>query len=85
MALASTFLLLEASLTRVEESRGLWLVEGSACPIVASKQNQIFVICAAAQHWRGRTRGPSGDASEVGSWSLGATIGFGLSKNRRTP
>lgn len=83
MALVAPFLLVESSLTRVQESRGLWLGEASACPLLLSDREEGFVFCAEAQYWRGVVASPSGDTADVGSWVFGATIGYGLYNSRR--
>ena len=85
MALVSPILLASASVTRVEQRAGLWLAEGSACPIVLPRHKEGFVVCATAQHWRGAVSGPLGDVTDVGSWVLGASIGFGFFNNKRRP
>lgn len=82
MVLVSNILLVEASLTRVEQSAGLWLAEATACP-VGGGDSSVFVLCGTAQHWRGDVVGPLGNVAEVGSWVAGASIGFGFFKNRR--
>jgi len=83
LALVSPILLVEGSLTRVEQTAGMWLAEGTMCPLLTPEREEFFLMCASAQYWRGAVRGTLGDVTEVGSWVLGASIGFGFGNKRR--
>lgn len=75
-ALVSTIVVFQASLTRVEERRGLWFAESSFCGVL--KASGGAVLCASGQYWRGAATSTSGELREIPALNLGVSIGFGL-------
>jgi hypothetical protein len=78
-AMVAGVALFEASLTRVEETHGLWMAEAGLCGIAGrSSSHEGFVLCGSGQYWRGATTASFGDDRDVRALALGLSVGYGF-------